>query len=211
MGAVAASGGYYSSMGCDEIIALPGTITGSIGVLAGKFVARETYEKLGLIREGIEGGPHAGMLSMDRGFTEQEWDILNTSLDRIYQQFVSKAAADRGMEFDQLEGLAKGRVWTGADAHERGLIDHLGGVETALGRASELARIDRDKAVLRPLGHQNLLARLQPVNSSESASVSLQVPEPLGVEGLIGRAMKMLGLETLAGPLQLPYDVTMRC
>lgn len=207
MGSLAASGGYYAAMAADEIVALPGTLTGSIGVLAGKFVTRGTYDKLGLVHEGREAGRFAGMLAADRPFTEEEWALLNRWLDEIYADFTSKAAQGRGMSLEELEPLARGRVWTGADAKDRRLVDHLGGFSTAVERASVLVGGRREKVVLKPLGQPGVLERLQPVNSSESRSAA-GVAGPIGVEALAQRAAAALGLGQVPGALAIPWRFT---
>lgn len=210
MGSVAASGGYYAAMGADEIVALPGTLTGSIGVLAGKFVARGTYDLLGLVREGIDAGRHAGMLSADRRFTDEEWALLDRWLDAVYADFTRKAAQGRGMDLTELEPLARGRVWTGADAQRHGLVDHLGGAETALRRACERAGLQREGVVLKHLGQPGLLGRFQPAASSESPTGGVTAAGwagPLTPEGLLQRVLGLAGLPTGLGVLSLPWRV----
>jgi len=167
MGDVAASGGYFVAMGATEIVASPSTLTGSIGVFAGKIVNQGLYDKLGLIREDVQSGRLADMFAGNRGFTDDQWRILDTWLDQVYEDFTTKAAADRGMRVEELEPLARGRVWTGADAKERRLVDHLGGREVAIERACALAGVDRDKVSVRPVPLLGLLERLQPAQSSE--------------------------------------------
>ena len=216
MGSLAASGGYYSAMAADEIVALPGTLTGSIGVLAGKFVAKGTYDKLGLVHEAIETGRHSGMLSADRPFTDEEWGLLNSWLDTIYDDFVAKAAEGRSMEVAELEPLARGRVWTGADAQERRLVDHLGGLELAVQRACDLADLDRGKVQVKHLGQPGLLERFQPANSSESKSgadalwVNPDAIVPATPEALLQRALGLLGVGPVAGPLMMPWRFDIR-
>lgn len=200
MGGVAASGGYYAAMGADRITALPSTLTGSIGVVAGKFVLEQTFEKLGLKHEGISAGRHAGMLSSDRRLTEEEWQLLNAWLDQIYEEFVTKAAQGRGKDFDEMEALARGRVWTGRDAHERGLVDELGGFEQAVAQACSLAGLDRDKVTLKQVPTLGLLARFQPANSSQSMAGAGLTLSPTGPEALLQR-----GLDLLGGPARLPW------
>lgn len=210
MGDLAASGGYYVSMGATEIVANPSTLTGSIGVLAGKFVTRGLFDKLGLVREGINIGARAGMLAGESGFTDDQWDVLNAFLDRIYADFTAKAAAGRHMDLDQLEPLARGRVWTGTDAAARGLVDHLGGVDLALERACALAEIDRDAVQLRSLQTTPLLARLRPADSTESvAGVSASGPLPGWVGALAADdpLEAVLARVGIPGVLSLPWRI----
>ncbi|MHB1009338.1 MAG: signal peptide peptidase SppA [Propionibacteriaceae bacterium] len=197
MGDLAASGGYFVAMGATEIIANPSTLTGSIGVFAGKVVNQGLYDKLGLVREDVQSGRLADMFAGNRGFTEEQWRILDAWLDRVYEDFTTKAAADRGMTVGELEPLARGRVWTGADAKERRLVDHLGGREVAVERACALAGLDRDKVAIRPVPLLGLLERLQPAQSSERLG---------GLDGLSYSADPFRLLSTLATGLGLAPD-----
>ncbi|TRY18757.1 signal peptide peptidase SppA [Tessaracoccus rhinocerotis] len=208
MGSVAASGGYYAAMGCTEIVAQPTTLTGSIGVLAGKMVTAGLYDRLGLKRESIRIGARAGMLSSSSEFTEEDWAKLDESLDRIYADFTTFAAEDRGMAHEDLEKLARGRVWTGADAHERGLVDHLGGWRTAWERTCALADLDPDKTPVERIGHLGMLERLLPANSSEARSAAGVVGQPTA-EDLLVRAAAWLGL-SIPGALSLPFRIDIR-
>ena len=139
MGDVAASGGYFVSMGADQIVAEPATLTGSIGVVAGKQVVEGLVERLGIGHDHVAEGRHALMFSTLRAFSDAEWDHLNAWLDRIYDDFTAKVAAGRRLPADRLDSLARGRVWTGADAKERGLVDEIGGLRAALELARERA------------------------------------------------------------------------
>lgn len=212
MGDVAASGGYFVAMGADEIVATASTLTGSIGVLAGKIVSQGLYDKIGLIREDVHSGALAGMFAGNRGFTPQQWQLLDAWLDDVYADFTQKAATDRGMDVDDLEPLARGRVWTGADARQRRLVDHLGGLDLAVDRVCALAGLNRDRAQLRPVPLVGMLERLRPAESSEqpggleAATVGLDLATPEGLTRQLGRA---LGLEA-AGVLTMPYQVTIR-
>ena len=135
MGNVAASGGYFVAAPADMIIAQPGTLTGSIGVVVGKPVVGDLLERLGVGLGSVEQGAHARMYAPTRDFTEDEWTRVNTFLDRVYDDFVGKVADGRGLSRERVDELARGRVWTGADAHERGLVDELGGIGLAIDTA----------------------------------------------------------------------------
>ncbi|MEL4504931.1 signal peptide peptidase SppA [Luteococcus sp. H138] len=205
MGTYAASGGYYVSMGANEIVALPATLTGSIGVLAGKLVTKGLYDKVGLVHEAITSGGNAGMLASDSYFTDEQWAKLNLWLDRIYDDFTRKAAADRGMEHAQLEPLARGRVWTGRDAHERGLVDHLGGLELAVERACELAQLDRAKVQVKAHAGIGVLDRVRPAQSTEQpTAAALPFGLATGPEAMLTGLLGWLGLTTGAGVLEVP-------
>lgn len=203
MGNYAASGGYYVSMGADEIVALPATLTGSIGVLAGKMVTTGLYDKLGLVHEAIDSGPNAGMLASDQHFTEEQWARLNAWLDRIYDDFTRKAAADRGMDHAQLEPLARGRVWTGRDAHERGLVDHLGGLELAVERACALAGLDRDKVQLKSHAGIGILDRVRPAQSTEQPTAA-SLASAWTPEAVLKQLSVRVGLPLSSGILEIP-------
>ena len=143
MGAVAASGGYYVATPGQRILAQPGTITGSIGVLGGKFVDAGLYEKLLWHREVISRGEHAEMMSSSRPFTEEErqgvWDYIN----RIYDVFLDRVMTSRDMTREVVDAIAGGRVWTGRQALEHGLVDELGGLDRAIAVAREKAGLHR--------------------------------------------------------------------
>lgn len=204
MGDVAASGGYYVSMGADEIVALPTTLTGSIGVLGGKLVTQGLYERLGLVRETVSGHENSSMMSSASKFSDEDWERLNAWLDRVYKDFTSFAAEDRGMEYDQLEALAKGRVWTGAQALERGLVDYLGGKRVAIERAAFLAGLDADDVDVVSVGPAGLLAKVMPAHSSESTGAV--AAKPVTVESLLKSLMGELGIH-VEGALSMPFSI----
>ena len=206
MGHFAASGGYYVSMPADEIVAHASTLTGSIGVLGGKMVTQGLYDKLGLIREALPIGESAGFLSDSSRFSDADWERLNAWLDRVYLDFTTFAAQDRGMEYSQLEALARGRVWTGADAKARGLVDHIGGRALAVERACALAGLDRGAIKLTHQGESGVLALIKPATSSEAAAGGMGLPDAEGIlAGLAARA----GLHG-HGALSLPWALRVR-
>jgi protease-4 len=142
MGDVAASGGYFAALPAHAIVAQPGTVTGSIGVFGGKLVATGLWEKLGMRWDGVQAGANADIASMNRRYSPAGWAYLQGSLDRIYADFKDKVADGRGLAPQQVEEAAKGQVWTGADAKERGLVDELGGFSSALRLARSVAGVD---------------------------------------------------------------------
>ncbi len=147
MGDVAASGGYYISMGADKIIASPGTITGSIGVVGGKVSVRGLYEKIGITTDVIQRGANGGIFSLGDKFTKSEREAMTKIMADIYEQFTSKAAAGRGMPVDKLKELAGGRIYTGRQAEENGLVDQLGTLHDAVIEAKKLAGLKADAKV----------------------------------------------------------------
>jgi len=141
MGDVAASGGYYIAMAADAIVAQPGTVTGSIGVLTGKPVTTSLLERAGITTDSVTEGAHADMFTTTRAFSDEEWAKINSWLDRIYADFTGKVASGRNMTPEQVHEVARGRVWTGADAAANGLVDYLGGLEDAVALARRRATL----------------------------------------------------------------------
>jgi protease-4 len=147
MGNVAGSGGYYISMAADRIVAQPGTLTGSIGVFAGKMVTTSFWEKVGVSWDEVHTGENADMWIWTRDYSERQWERVQGVLDRIYGEFTEKAATGRRMPKEKVLEVAKGRVWTGEDAKALGLVDELGGFPAALRLAREAAGIPPETGV----------------------------------------------------------------
>ena len=147
MSDLGASGGYYIAMAADAIVAQPATLTGSIGVVAGKVTTGGTYEKVGINIEPVSQGRFAEIYSPIRPFSDDERVKMQAHIDAIYEQFVTKAAEGRGTTRDAIHELAQGRVWTGRQAKERGLVDELGGLSRAVALAKEHVGIDADEEV----------------------------------------------------------------
>jgi protease IV len=147
MGEVAGSGGYYIAAPADRIVAEPATLTGSIGVVAGKVLVGGLAEKLGVTTDAAQIGKQAGMFSVIDDFSPDEHERFERTLDTIYAGFKQRVADGRKMSADAVEAVAKGRVWTGADAKEHQLVDALGGFETALALAKEAAGIAAESDV----------------------------------------------------------------
>jgi len=147
MGDVAGSGGYYISMGADKIIAAPGTITGSIGVVGGKISLKGLYEKIGVTTDIIQRGANSGMFSLGGKFTDSERAVITKMMEDIYGQFTAKAAQGRHMTLDELKKLAGGRIYTGRQAQEKGLVDQLGTLHDAVIEAKKLAGLATDAEV----------------------------------------------------------------
>ncbi len=149
MGDVAASGGYYVSAYADEIVASPSTITGSIGVVGGKLILGPALDHyLSTNTETITiGSPMVEMFTTERGFNQAERAAFSGFIDRAYSGFLGLVAEGREMQVDQVRAIAGGRVWTGQQALQLGLVDHLGGFHVAVQRARALAEIDEDARV----------------------------------------------------------------
>lgn len=186
MGAVAASGGYYISVAADAIVASPATITGSIGVITGKLVIRDLLERLGVGLDSVRTNANADAWSIETPFTAEQRAHREAEADLVYADFLGRVAEGRNMSAEAVDQVARGRVWTGADACDRGLVDELGGFRTALRRAKILAGLDEDtdvRIVAYPSG--SLLDMLRPRASSQPAAASL--PDALG--SLMGRTI----------------------
>jgi protease-4 len=147
MGNVAASGGYFVAAAAQAIVAQPGTVTGSIGVVSGKVSLRELWEDLGVNWDGVQAGARAAMFSPNRPFTPEEWEWLQQTLDATYADFTGKVAAGRDLTREEVLAVAQGQVWTGADAKAAGLVDELGGYRRAIAIAKEVAGISNDTEV----------------------------------------------------------------
>lgn len=139
MSDAAASGGYWISLAGSKIVAQPATLTGSIGVFGGKFLLSGLLKKLGVHVGNITTSENATMWSFTESFTPSQWIKLNAMMDDIYQIFTSRVAQDRHMTMEQVEKVARGRVWTGEQALALGLVDQLGGLPTAIALAKKEA------------------------------------------------------------------------
>jgi len=147
MGDVAASGGYYISMGADHIFAEPGTVTGSIGVVGGKLAFEGLFEKLGITTSYVTKGENSGALSAMQPFSESERKAMQKVMNQIYELFVEKAAEGRDMTVEKVKELGGGRIYIGQAAVENGLVDSLGTLDDAVDKAKELAGINADQEV----------------------------------------------------------------
>jgi protease IV len=141
MSDAAASGGYYMAMTGDPIVAYPGTLTGSIGVVFGKPNLHGLYDKLGVTKDAIQRGNHAGIDSDYQPLTPDERQMLRDGIDESYKDFVTKVADARRRKFEQIEPLAQGRVWLGDQAKANGLVDEVGGLDTAVDLVKKKANI----------------------------------------------------------------------
>ena len=203
MSDLAASGGYYIAMPADAIVAQPSTLTGSIGILGGKFVTGGVYEKLGARIEAASIGKNAEMDSPARPFNDSERQKLQEELKTFYDQFVTKVAASRKMSVGRVEALARGRVWTGQQARANGLVDALGGLDQAIALAKKGAGIAAGTEVEvvnyppRKTLFDLLAERLSGSNSERDLPVDLRMMAALfGVD-------ERLALGLLTAPMRL--------
>lgn len=147
MGDVAASGGYVVAYRADAIVASPMTVTGSIGSISGKFATKGLYDKLGISFDSVSKGPMAELFSPLRPFTPEERERFQDNHWKSYNRWIGDVAQRRGMAFEDVDGLAQGRVWSGRQAQAHGLIDEVGGLRRAVALAKELAEIPEDEQV----------------------------------------------------------------
>jgi protease-4 len=202
MGNLAGSGGYFVAMAADKIVAEPGTITASIGVLGGKMLTSGLWDKVGLSWDEVHQGENATMFTGTHDYTPAEWGRFEAWLDRVYIDFTGKVADGRKLSKEKVLEIAKGRIWSGQDAKNLGLVDELGGYDTALKLAKKAARIpesDEVKIVVYPRPKtllQSLIARNGADNSDREAvgqtlARILQVVQPvarqLDAAGIKGR------------------------
>ncbi|MCP3981971.1 MAG: signal peptide peptidase SppA [bacterium] len=147
MGRLAASGGYFVAMDADKIVAQPATITASIGVLAGKMVTRGVWERAGISFDEVHSGANATQWTARQPYSDQGYERLQASLDRIYEDFTMKVAEGRGLPLETVQEIARGRIWSGEDALELGLVDALGGLDTALQLAKASLDLEPDDSI----------------------------------------------------------------
>jgi len=196
MGDVAGSGGYYIAMGANKIYAEPGTITGSIGVIMQKPALEGLYHKVGINTETLARGKNSGVMA-SRPWTESEREAMHKLAEDTYKQFTSKAAEGRKMDLAKLESLAGGRIWTGKQAKENGLIDELGTLEDAIAEARKISNLDAKSEIEEFPRAGNPFEALfggRDEDAPSDASLAVKAAKAFGVE--IPRALKPL--------LQLP-------
>ncbi len=211
MSDVAGSGGYFVAMGADRIVAQPGSITGSIGVVGGKLVTRGLWDKLGVSYDEVRTHRNASMHSSVQDFTPEQWKIFEATLDEIYEQFTAGVGEGRGLTRAEVDEVARGRIFTGSDALQHGLVDELGGFPTAIRLARELAEIPEDEPVRLQLfpkpksTYDLLMAQLrgERPSSSEDAAIELlrELFERLEPAAPLAAA---LGLTRGGGALEMP-------
>jgi protease-4 len=193
---VAASGGYYISMPAHAIVAEPATLTGSIGVVLTKFVIDGTLKKLGMNMEGVSQGKYANMYSPVRPFSPAERARMVENMQATYDTFVEKAAQGRNTTPQRIDAIGQGRVWTGRQAKELGLVDELGGLERAVALAKQRAKIAQDtevELVIYPPKKSFYDLLSDPLGSNERASA---------MASLLGFGNPKV-VQALAAPLQV--------
>ncbi len=196
-GEVAASGGYYVAAHANAIVAQPLGITGSIGVVSARLMASQLLDRVGIRTEVLRTGPHADLFSPHRPLTDAERALMNRELDAFYDSFVALVADGRGRPVEDIEPLARGRVWLAADAHRLGLVDKLGGMDTAL----ECLKANIDAP-------PRLRERLRPMMV---ASYRLEPPPPaaqLWLDGSVFEGLRDLAFLLSEGPAVLYHAIS---
>lgn len=182
---LAASGGYYISMAADSIVAHPSSIVGSIGVFMGKFILSGLYQKIGFTKEEIKRGKNADLFSEIKKFNPEQKEMMESYIMDFYRDFVTKVAEGRHMTYEEVDNIAQGRVWTGRQGKERGLVDRLGGLPDAINVAKKMVNIPVEEPVRLVFypRQKSFLERI--LESAVDAKISLQelairkLPAPL--------------------------------
>ena len=202
MGDLAGSGGYFVAMAADKIVAQPGTITGSIGVLGGKMYTPGFWEKLGITWDEVHVGRNARMWSGAWDYSPGEWARGQALLDRIYTDFTSKVAEGRRLPKERVLQIARGRIWTGEDAKALGLVDELGGFPSALRLAKKAAGIPESEEVNLRLYPEKrgtlelLIDRLLDLGTQTATARTFELLQPL--------AVRLRPLAEPSGALRMP-------
>jgi protease IV len=209
-GNLAGSGGYFVAMGADKIVAQPGTITASIGVLGGKFLTNGFWEKIGISFDEVHSGANARMYNGSYDYSPAEWARFQAWLDRVYSDFTTKVADGRKIDIEKVKQIAKGRIWSGEDAKALGLVDEIGGYETALKLAKQAAKISADKEVnirVFPRKQTALEAWLDEGGDNSEHSAELQaVIRTLETIQPIARKVRSMDIDRPEGVLTAPVN-----
>ncbi len=178
MSGVAASGGYYIAMDARRIVTQPSTITGSIGVIFGKFDLSGFYDWIGMDIEQIKLAPNADIFSFSSSLTDEQKQQIETWMAEVYNVFVTKAAKGRKMGYDQLEPKAHGRIYTGSQALNAGLVDDVGGIETAVARMKEALKMAKGEK-LQLMLYPRPQSLWESLSSGDLLPVRLSAPKSL--------------------------------
>jgi protease-4 len=176
-GSEAASGGYFVAAPATKIVSEPGTITGSIGVFGGKPVLTQLWNNLNVHFDGVQSGAAAATESVNHDYSPEEWARLEKRLDEVYADFTGKVASGRNLAPDKVEQVAKGQVWTGADAKARGLVDELGGLSLAIKLGKQEAKLAEETPVALityPTPHERWQSLLNEFTSSSASAPALK-------------------------------------
>lgn len=214
MGNVAASGGYWISMNADKIIADESTITGSIGIFGLWMTAPRALEKIGVRADGSGTTPLAGQFDPTLPLKPETGVLIQSIIDRGYQQFIGKVATARGSKAETIDTVARGRVWSGAQAKERGLVDQLGGLQLAISEAEKLSKLKKGDYRLQYIERMGTPFEqfLTGLNASATGNALLRNLSP--VSGVLGRDTTervQKELRWLEGKGRTPYQGVVHC
>lgn len=180
LGDVAASGGLYIAVAGDKIVSNPGTVTGSIGVIIKSSVIKDLYKKIGIEHQVVKSGPYKDILSQTKFFTEEEKQILQELIDNTYDQFITSISENRNIDKEEVKKFADGRIFTGEQAKEYGLVDKIGSQSDAVDFAAELAEIKGEPVVIEVSPKKSILQKLTGTSMSE-------IMEKAGINSLHSR------------------------
>lgn len=206
MGNVAASGGYYIACAADTIVAQPNTITGSIGVFGVLWNAKGLIEKLGVSTDTVKFGKYSDLGNSSRALTEGERTIIQKEIENIYDQFITHVAEGRGMSKADVDSIGQGRVWSGIDAKAKGLVDIMGGLETAVDIAVKKAKLDKYSVVYLPHPEKGLNKLMKQLSGEEDEGVQSLVKKELGADykyyEYLKKARNIRGIQA-----RMPYEL----
>jgi protease IV len=204
MGDVAASGGYYVAAHATKIIANPNTITGSIGVFGIVPNMKKLYnDKLGITFDNVKTNELADLGSFNRPLTRIERDIIQESVNRVYTTFINHVAEGRGLPVSTVDSIAQGRVWSGVDAKQIGLIDDFGGLNFAIDQAAELAGIELYRVVEFPVVKDFFVQLMESLGNTETRILKARLGESYYIYEKIQQAAQTSGIQ-----MRMPYDLT---
>lgn len=209
MGDVAASGGYYISADADKIFAMPNTITGSIGVFGMiPNVEGLVTGKMGVTFDGVKTADHADFVEITRPLTDTEFDILQTGVDRIYNEFLDRVSQGRDMTVASIDEIGQGRVWSGTDASQIGLVDEMGGLDDAIAAAAELAGLTEYRVSNYPEREDPFEAFMENFNAQVNAKLlAFQFGDNVEIIKEVEQIMEIKNMKGIQARLPYVYDV----
>jgi protease-4 len=201
MGNLAGSGGYFVAMAADKIVAEPGTITASIGVLGGKMLTSGFWDTVGLSWDEVHQGENATMFTGTEDYTPAEWARFEAWLDRVYVDFTSKVADGRKLPKEKVLEIAKGRIWSGQDAKNLGLVDELGGYDVALRLAKKAINVSEGEEVKvvvypRPKSLIESILQRNGAENSDKEAVGQTLTRILEMVQPVARQLNTVGIKT---------------
>ena len=201
MGNLAGSGGYFVAMAADKIVAEPGTITASIGVLGGKMLTSGFWDKVGLSWDEVHQGENSTMFTGTEDYTPAEWTRFEAWLDRVYVDFTSKVADGRKLPKEKVLEIAKGRIWSGQDAKNLGLVDELGGYDVALRLAKKAINVSEGEDVKvvvypRPKSLIESIMQRNGAENSDREAVRQTLTRILEMVQPVARQLNTVGIKT---------------